>query len=388
MRRGILDIPWICTCLIVAVFLVSTRGTKISLKSKQRTVRSPELPVSCQFTCDDGSDCIPESWTCDQTADCVDGSDEKESKCNKRTRRSTDNVQHDVQDLLPCQPNYMRCPQEEVCIPVDKFCDRYNDCPIHKGDEGSFCTQIKPDPCDSLNCSDCQISVLSYEYDQASTKCCKVVPKNGHPVPVCFCEDSKTIENSTCVDFNECDYPGYCDQGCQHKNEAYLCSCVSGYKQDKMGLCHALNEPSGLVPTLLIADFRSMKQLQMNGSRGRLPVFPGENIVAVDFDHRKQEACWLALDITTINYQMRCANLVTKNITTMDSTEIVKDWITGNWYFMDTYNHQIILCNPASRFCRSIIQIEFDIPAAMTIDPTKGYLFYAQYDDSRKFNYF
>jgi hypothetical protein len=32
------------------------------------------------------------------------------------------------------------------------------------------------------------------------------------------------------LDFNECDYPGYCDQGCKKKNGDYLCSCVPGYR--------------------------------------------------------------------------------------------------------------------------------------------------------------
>ena len=43
------------------------------------------------------------------------------------------------------------------------------------------------------------------------------------------------------LDFNECDYPGYCDQGCKKKNGDYLCSCVPGYRWDMEGRCHAVN---------------------------------------------------------------------------------------------------------------------------------------------------
>jgi 3-deoxy-D-arabino-heptulosonate 7-phosphate (DAHP) synthase len=52
--------------------------------------------------------------------------------------------------------------------------------------------------------------------------------------------------------------------------------------------------------------------------------------------------------------------------------QIAKDWLTGNWYFMDTVHHQIIMCNSEVLHCRSIIQSELDIPVAMVVDPLKG----------------
>ena len=52
-------------------------------------------------------------------------------------------AQQELPELLPCKPNYMRCPQEEACIPVNKFCDTVNDCQRHHGDEGDFCKQSK-----------------------------------------------------------------------------------------------------------------------------------------------------------------------------------------------------------------------------------------------------
>ena len=52
--------------------------------------------------------------------------------------------------------------------------------------------------------------------------------------------------------------------------------------------------------------------------------------------------------------------------------QIAKDWITGNWYFMDVFHRQIILCNSDVYHCRSIVQIKLDIPVAMALDPTQG----------------
>ena len=358
MRRGKSEKFTVCTCFLIAIFLVSTRGDGISSKIKY-------------IRCDNGEGSIPESWRCDEQADCMDGSDEK--NCDSRTKRSTDNAQLELSNLLPCKPNYMRCPQEEVCIPVNKFCDTINDCQRHHGDEGDFCTEIS-NPCDSLSCSNCQI----------------VPDKNGQALPLCYCDPTKAIVNKTeCADFNECDYPGYCDQGCKKKNGDYLCSCVPGYRWDMEGRCHAVNEPRGSVPRLLVADFTSVKQLHMDGKRISTPVILGKNIITVDFDHRNHTACWLTIEIESIEYQMKCVNLNNGHIWTVDSNEvsygmikqIAKDWLTGNWYFMDTVHHQIIMCNSEVLHCRSIIQSELDIPVAMVVDPLKGYLFYAVYDD-------
>lgn len=37
---------------------------------------------------------------------------------------------------VSCNPNYERCPGEEVCIPLSKFCDKKKDCYLG-GDESS-----------------------------------------------------------------------------------------------------------------------------------------------------------------------------------------------------------------------------------------------------------
>lgn len=66
----------------------------------------------------------------------------------------------DSDDLLPCPPNYMRCPQEERCIPIYQFCDNTVHCAINGGDEGDFCTQSKS--CDMSLCiqsKSCEMSI-------------------------------------------------------------------------------------------------------------------------------------------------------------------------------------------------------------------------------------
>ena len=78
--------------------------------------------------------------------------------------------------------------------------------------------------CDSLNC----------EFK------CRASLEGG----VCYCDTGKTInpvDKRTCIDLNECNDWGYCDQVCINTEGSYKCSCAPGYSLVPPRHCKANN---------------------------------------------------------------------------------------------------------------------------------------------------
>ncbi|CAH1274403.1 OLFM3 [Branchiostoma lanceolatum] len=88
-------------------------------------------PKTCsqdKFTCDSG-DCIPEAWACDRDVDCADGSDESEEKCQEGN----------------CTMKEYQCQNSSKCVHLTWFCDGDKDCP--EGEDEEDCDQQESVPC-------------------------------------------------------------------------------------------------------------------------------------------------------------------------------------------------------------------------------------------------
>lgn len=48
------------------------------------------------------------------------------------------------------------------------------------------------------------------------------------------------------------------------------------------------------------------------------------------------------------------------------------DWITGNWYFVNTDNGLIVLCNPSMMICTIVVEIHGQKINTLELDPIKG----------------
>ena len=59
---------------------------------------------------------------------------------------------------------------------------------------------------------------------------CRASPTGGE----CYCGKGKKVGNDTlsCVDKDECEEWGYCDQKCINTDGSYKCQCVDGYRLD------------------------------------------------------------------------------------------------------------------------------------------------------------
>uniref|UniRef100_A0AAY5KVE9 EGF-like domain-containing protein n=1 Tax=Esox lucius TaxID=8010 RepID=A0AAY5KVE9_ESOLU len=156
-----------------------------------------------QFTCPSGL-CIPQDWVCDKFNDCGDYSDEKGCDSNSRD----------------CYPGEWACPDSPMCVPVDKVCDGKPDCPGGTDETDAATKQT---------CSGC--SALSCVY------MCHLTPQGG----ACFCPDGFIVANDSrsCVDYDDCDIWGICDQLCEDRPGTHHCSCADGYFLEQGNHCRA-----------------------------------------------------------------------------------------------------------------------------------------------------
>ncbi|KAF3842932.1 hypothetical protein F7725_001781 [Dissostichus mawsoni] len=141
-------------------------------------------------------------------------------------------------------------------------------------------------------------------------------------------------------------------------------------------------DPGDSRPMLLIGGSDRIIITHLNGS-GLQPLrsLSANGTLALDFQHNQESVCW-ALS-TESSGQLRCAE--TRNlrgftrereIRTQQSLQHVEhmaiDWLTGNFYFVDTTNDKIFVCNQGGDTCVTIIQLDLLNPKGIALDPLMG----------------
>ncbi|XP_052130857.1 prolow-density lipoprotein receptor-related protein 1 isoform X2 [Frankliniella occidentalis] len=309
-------------------------------------------PVKCrplQFMCTGTKKCIPQGWTCDGEPDC-DGSDISD--------------EDPLNTCLPennCPANFFRCGSTDICKEVKYMCNDISDCPNGE-DEGEFCKNTTM--CSNIQC----------EHK------CKPSPHG----PLCYCGDGKQAAGITCVDFDECEQDGACDQLCKNKVGSFECSCVPGYKKVNNS-CLAINTPESEPPSLLLTSADDIRHLHLNGS-----VWPNSHFIthhqtqALTFDHRNQTMCFIKdykrLQCANIDHLDKPWDMPNPTMYSYETvTQLALDWVSGNWYFLDDTHEVIFLCNGTLQVCTIIVDVNIGKPRGIALDPTKGYMFFTKW---------
>ncbi|GLH07806.1 LOW QUALITY PROTEIN: Putative vitellogenin receptor, partial [Gryllus bimaculatus] len=289
----------------------------------------PQECKSGQFRCLRSRRCIPKEWVCDGENDCGDDDDlsDEDERCQKK---------------VACLWNHIQCSNSSTCILVSSLCDSNEDCP-DGSDEGSFCNHTT---CSRLNCS--------YGCQESSTG------------PICYCEMGKRANGTSCIDVDECEVDGICDQKCANTNV-----------------------PEDELPTLISSSSDDIQHLYLNGTT--FPggsVLPQKQILALDFDHRNRSVCYIHLSDSSGPSILSCSpvknlqeswDLPTPSIFSLSSAmHISLDWVSGNWYFLDDEREVIFLCNSTLEACAIVVEGDLSKPR----DPTKGYMFFTLWGNS------
>jgi len=417
----------------------------LSISSGSSTISSPDgtnpnmtLPA-CQeseFRCLNKFYCVHRTWVCDGDTDCPDGSDESPELCkvgegagsmesgvtteeSSRTDRLCRTDQFMCNDGT-CIPGHLQCsgypecpdqsdeemcrdpaigcdPDKEfdcggdgtMCIPLDRVCDRKNDC-------GTW----EDEPKDLCHLNEC-LGEAALTSGKASTRKRRPkmrLPPNGGcdqkciDLPIghkCGCKDGyQLVGNSTCIDINECDVPGTCSQVCINRDGGFKCECVENYTKDphdptkcRAGEAH---------PSLLFAHKHDIRKIALNKNFDMVTIVnETRSSCAIDFNFRTGMIFWSDVMTRKIyrapideGFQQEVV-VAGDNVVTADGLAV--DWIYHHLYWTDTGTNTINMANLADgSMVTTLVRDKMEEPRAIALHPAKGWMFWSDWGDIPK----
>ncbi|MCJ8732490.1 hypothetical protein PDJAM_G00211960 [Pangasius djambal] len=208
----------------------------------------------------------------------------------------------------------------------------------------------------------------------------------------CFCADGFEVgeDGRSCRDHDECAVYGICSQTCTNTYGSYRCSCTDGYRlQPNRHSCKAEQDPSESPAALMIASLDNIVITALNGSGVQILKFLDSNGThSLDFNHNEDSVCWVTSSRSA--GQLWCAKMrkpsgfskerEIKSVQSFHSVEqMVIDWLTGNFYFVDQTNGRIFVCSWNGETCVTIIDLDLLNPKGIAVDPLMGMIFFTDY---------
>uniref|UniRef100_A0AC34FH27 EGF-like domain-containing protein n=1 Tax=Panagrolaimus sp. ES5 TaxID=591445 RepID=A0AC34FH27_9BILA len=337
-------------------------------------------PVTCskdEFKCKNGAECIRDAWVCDGDTDCTDASDE--ANCTESDRKCG------VDEVL-CPDNICRescdTTHKRFCIPLHRLCDgnsSANDC------IKSVCDQkiIQCNPNDSPYCL------------------CRDTTQGGK---VCFCPSGYERRGDNCIDIDECQQPGICDQQCTNLMGTYKCSCYTGFQLtrgkiiDGEGIfhsptkCRAVHED----PLLILSNRGGIRQYNLVTKNYHLLINNLDFAVSMDYWYESQYLIWADVSKKQIllcrmynitKNSFKCFNdynriLIDKNIS--KPAVLAVDWIHGLLFWTDSGLNTINVYNLVNYKRKLLINTSLQDPNAIAVDPIMGLIFWSDLISTQK----
>ncbi|CAD6194433.1 unnamed protein product [Caenorhabditis auriculariae] len=370
--------------------------------------------IAEEFACHASTHCINKLWVCDGEEDCPDGSDE--TSCDRPKE---------------CAVGERKCPTDPseshivTCLPETSWCNGFEDCP-NGGDEKDCnvtrVTECKEgieytcpstptqcfnylDLCMNKNsdCGDGNMAVCNQAdklaFCKKNTEGCRCRDTYVKGVQMCHCTIGFKLVNGACVDINECEESGMCDQVCHNTAGSYTCSCIPGYKLSRdanqprsvPGRCRAM----GGDPLVLLSNRATIRQFDLvTNVHFPLITSPG-SAVAMDFHLTNGTLVWS--DITTKQILMckigndsgphhmissqKCDQdrfmVVDSDIHTPDGLAI--DWIHDLLFWTDGALDQVNVLNLKTKKRRVLFSSDLEEPRAIAVDPEMGLIFWTDW---------
>ncbi|XP_015909717.1 low-density lipoprotein receptor-related protein 2 isoform X1 [Parasteatoda tepidariorum] len=341
-----------------------------------------------EFRCANGQKCIDESKKCDHWNDCGDNSDEAECEfpaCNNGQFRCTNAIcipmrwrcdgHADCTDhsdeanctLISCPDSRFLCPAEKKCIDKKKLCDGTRDCE-DGADEKNACSSHL---CRSLRC----------EYD------CRASLEGGE----CFCGLGMKVDplnSQKCVDLNECNEWGYCEQVCVNTMGSYMCSCVTDYDLVRPKHCKARNSSA---MRLIFAHHSAIFKVNAEGSLLEL-ITNTTAASGLDYHYGKNLLFW-SDTVTRKIYSIKLDpwrnsdHVPDFNVSfPWSPTAFAIDWIGNKIYVCDAVGQKIdVMELDGSRYA-ILISRNLSSPMDIALDPHLGLMFFSDADNIDRAN--
>lgn len=325
-----------------------------------------------QFLCKTRDRCIPEGDVCNHRDDCGDGSDEQnctfpdcgpgDMRCANgeciSSQRKCNGISDcgdgsDEQNCTACAADFFPC--AGLCIPRSKVCDGSSQCPNGE---------------DERQCSTSKCALMSCEYN------CRASTTGGE----CYCAEGYALDpstNRTCINRNECDLWGYCDQMCTDVLGSYRCMCNPGYQLEKQGTCRVSDVTKFRIiyarrEGIYEVDKQALQIRRLTNSTKAFAVdyHYGTNMLYwTDTDERKP-----GLYSTSLNSANR-ENFTVATLSLKNPVGVAVDWVANKVYVVDLAAKRIDVMELSGQYRAIVISQNLTAPLAIAIDPLQGAMF-------------